>query len=86
MKVSYETLTSNTITDDLVAHTSKIVRRPDILDDLHTAIAFVDKVLSAIHDETTKKGSHLGGAQVRTDGVGFPYFPLASTTSLMALL
>ena len=63
------------------------MRRADILDDLHTAIAFVDaKVLSAIHDETTKKGRHLGGAQVRTDGVGFPYFRLASTTSLMALL
>ena len=70
IQVTYETLAGKTISDKPCrSYQQDCVRRADVLADLQAAIAFVEsKVLSGIHDET-KQGKHLGGVQVRVDGV-----------------
>lgn len=71
IKVSYETLSGKTIIDEPVcSYQQDCIRRAGVLADLQMAIAFVEAAqLSGLHDNTTKKGKHLGGAQIRTEGV-----------------
>ena len=67
IQATYETEAGQTISDKPCrSYQQDCVRRADVLADLQAAIAFVEsKVLSGIHDATTKQGKHLGCVQVR---------------------